>query len=224
MFLWLADWSAFVLPLSVASLRGWAPKRVRGRTTPWGIRVRGVALLVTWVGGLVVPLGRWGGLVGEDAMFLLPAVDVGLLLFAAGLVAGSQLSDRFRQGAARVPKQRTKASASGPEDVTPAGPWSVLPRTVVLPVAPRMFRVAGLARSPMTEDGGYRNLSSRCEPAVRARDLAVDYETVSVDSDATDAARLMADHKLPGLLVLDEHGEPMAILPASQMIKILAPA
>ena len=59
---------------------------------------------------------------------------------------------------------------------------------------------------------------------MRARDLAVDYETVSVDSDAMDAARLMADHKLPGLLVLDEHGEPMAILPASQMIKILVPA
>ncbi|MEV7891899.1 CBS domain-containing protein [Streptomyces sp. NPDC002817] len=59
---------------------------------------------------------------------------------------------------------------------------------------------------------------------MRARDLAVDYETVSVDSDAMDAARLMAEHKLPGLLVLDEHGEPKAILPASQMIKVLVPA
>ncbi|WP_371658262.1 hypothetical protein [Streptomyces sp. NBC_00280] len=100
-WLWLVGWSVFVLPLSVASLRGWAAKRVRGRTTPWGIRVRGVALLVMWVGGLIVPLGRWGGLAGEDAMFLLPAVEVGLLLFAAGLIAGSQLSDRFRRGAAR---------------------------------------------------------------------------------------------------------------------------
>jgi CBS domain-containing protein len=59
---------------------------------------------------------------------------------------------------------------------------------------------------------------------VRARDLAVAYETVSVDSDAVDAARLMAEHKLPGLLVLDEQGEPKAILPASQMIKVLVPA
>lgn len=50
---------------------------------------------------------------------------------------------------------------------------------------------------------------------MRARDLAVGYETVSVNSDALDAARLMAEHKLPGLLVLDEHGEPKAILPAS---------
>ncbi|MDH6515524.1 CBS domain-containing protein [Streptomyces sp. SAI-135] len=59
---------------------------------------------------------------------------------------------------------------------------------------------------------------------MRARDLAVAYETVSVDSDAVDAARLMAEHKLPGLLVLDEQGEPKAILPASQMIKVLVPA
>ncbi|GGR92603.1 hypothetical protein GCM10010269_34530 [Streptomyces humidus] len=105
MFLWawLIGWSAFVLPWSIASLRGWAPKRVRSRTTPWGIRVRGVAMLVMWVGGLVVPLGRWGGLVGKDAMFLLPVVEAGLLLFASGLIAGSQLGDRFRRSA--VPPQ-----------------------------------------------------------------------------------------------------------------------
>ncbi|MCL8015216.1 CBS domain-containing protein [Streptomyces sp. AS02] len=59
---------------------------------------------------------------------------------------------------------------------------------------------------------------------MRARDLAVEYESVNVDSAALDAARLMAEHKLPGLLVLDERGEPKAILPASQMIKVLVPA
>ncbi|MFF9819696.1 CBS domain-containing protein [Streptomyces sp. NPDC014006] len=58
---------------------------------------------------------------------------------------------------------------------------------------------------------------------MRARDLAVEYESVSVDSDAVEAARLMAEHRLPGLLVLDERGEPKAILPASQMVKILVP-
>ncbi|MER5667469.1 CBS domain-containing protein [Streptomyces mirabilis] len=58
---------------------------------------------------------------------------------------------------------------------------------------------------------------------MRARDLAVEYETVGVDSDALDAARLMAEHRLPALLVLDERGAPKAILPASQMIKILVP-
>ncbi|MCZ0984767.1 CBS domain-containing protein [Streptomyces diastatochromogenes] len=59
---------------------------------------------------------------------------------------------------------------------------------------------------------------------MRARDLAVEYETVGLDSDALDAARLMAEHRLPALLVVDEQGAPKAILPASQMIKILVPA
>ncbi|MEV8547940.1 CBS domain-containing protein [Streptomyces sp. NPDC051572] len=59
---------------------------------------------------------------------------------------------------------------------------------------------------------------------MRARDLAVEYETVGLDSDALDAARLMAEQRLPALLVLDERGAPKAILPASQMVKILVPA
>ncbi|MDG4859515.1 CBS domain-containing protein [Streptomyces sp. T-3] len=58
---------------------------------------------------------------------------------------------------------------------------------------------------------------------MRARDLAVSYESVSVDSDAMAAARLMAEHKLPGLLALDAQGEPKAILPAPQLVKVLVP-
>lgn len=59
---------------------------------------------------------------------------------------------------------------------------------------------------------------------MRARDLAVEYETVGVDSDALAAARLMADQKLPALLVVDAAGTPVAILPASQLVKVLVPA
>lgn len=62
------------------------------------------------------------------------------------------------------------------------------------------------------------------ELTVRARDLAIPYETVDVTSDATQAARLMAEHQLPGLLVLDTDGTPKAILPASQLVKALVPA
>ena len=58
---------------------------------------------------------------------------------------------------------------------------------------------------------------------MRARDLAVEYETVGLDTDALEAARLMARHRLPALLVVDEAGTPKAILPASQMVKILVP-
>ncbi|WP_051338467.1 CBS domain-containing protein [Streptomyces flavidovirens] len=41
---------------------------------------------------------------------------------------------------------------------------------------------------------------------------------------APDAARLLAEHRLPGLLVLDGRGEPKAILPASQLVKTLVPS
>ncbi|MEU9207764.1 CBS domain-containing protein [Streptomyces sp. NPDC048415] len=58
---------------------------------------------------------------------------------------------------------------------------------------------------------------------MRAGDLAVEYETVGADSDAMAAARLMAKQRLPALLVVDEAGAPKAILPASQMIKVLVP-
>ncbi|WP_255946652.1 CBS domain-containing protein [Streptomyces odontomachi] len=58
---------------------------------------------------------------------------------------------------------------------------------------------------------------------MRARDLAVGYKMVSVDSDVMDAARLMADRNLPGLLVVDERGGPQAVLPASQVVKALVP-
>ncbi|MER6629903.1 CBS domain-containing protein [Streptomyces sp. NPDC000987] len=59
---------------------------------------------------------------------------------------------------------------------------------------------------------------------MRARDLAVEYETVGVDTDATAAARLMVEHRLPALLVVDANVTPKAILPASQMIRILVPS
>ncbi|MGW3413133.1 hypothetical protein [Streptomyces sp. NPDC000888] len=103
MFLWLGliGWSAVVLPLAIASLRGWAPKSVRRRTTPWGIRVRGVALLVIWGGGLIVPLLWRSGLDAEDAAFLGAVVQVGFLMFAAGLMSGSWLGEWFYRRAVR---------------------------------------------------------------------------------------------------------------------------
>ncbi|MEU6854072.1 CBS domain-containing protein [Actinacidiphila alni] len=59
---------------------------------------------------------------------------------------------------------------------------------------------------------------------MRARELATDYPTVSLDSDALDAARLLAAQKLPGVLVVDADGAPYAVLPASRLVKLLVPA
>ncbi|MBE1594176.1 MULTISPECIES: hypothetical protein [Streptomyces] len=102
LWLWLIGWSAFALPLAVASLRGWAPKRVRSRTSPWSIRVRGVALLVIWLGGLTGPLLRWSDLDSADAGFLASVVQGGILVFAGGLVAGSRLGEWFYRRAVRA--------------------------------------------------------------------------------------------------------------------------
>ena len=102
LWLWLIGWSAFALPVAIASLRGWAPKRARSRTSPWVIRVRGVALLVIWLGGLTGPLLRWSDLNTEDGAFLASVVQGGLLMFAGGLVAGSQLGEMFYRRAVRA--------------------------------------------------------------------------------------------------------------------------
>ncbi|MFF6781475.1 hypothetical protein [Streptomyces sp. NPDC012510] len=102
LWLWLIGWSAFALPVAIASLRGWAPKRVRSRTSPWAIRVRGVALLVMWLGGLTGPLLRWSDLAAEDASFLASVAQGGFLVFAGGLVAGSHLGEWFYRRAVRA--------------------------------------------------------------------------------------------------------------------------
>ena len=41
---------------------------------------------------------------------------------------------------------------------------------------------------------------------MRAEELAEDFPVVTVDSDALDAARLLAEHRLPGLVVTDGSG------------------
>lgn len=58
---------------------------------------------------------------------------------------------------------------------------------------------------------------------MRARDLAQDFPTVLLDTDASEAARLMAREQLPGLIVCDGDGRPYAVLPGSQLLRFLVP-
>jgi CBS domain-containing protein len=58
---------------------------------------------------------------------------------------------------------------------------------------------------------------------MRAADLAEEFPVVTVDSDALDAARLLAEHRLPGLVVTDRSGKPFAVLPASQVVRFIVP-
>ncbi|MEW2360069.1 CBS domain-containing protein [Spirillospora sp. NPDC029432] len=58
---------------------------------------------------------------------------------------------------------------------------------------------------------------------MRARELAVEFPVVTPDSSAMDAARLLAEHHLPGLIVVDGRRRPLAVLPASQVMGSLIP-
>ncbi|WP_459958812.1 CBS domain-containing protein [Nocardia sp. IFM 10818] len=58
---------------------------------------------------------------------------------------------------------------------------------------------------------------------MHAAQIAEEYPVVGLDTTALDAARLLAEHRLPGLVVVDGKGEPQAILPASQVVRFLVP-
>src|SRR5687768_4976501 len=44
-----------------------------------------------------------------------------------------------------------------------------------------------------------------------------------MDTPAREAAQLLSEKQLPGLIVVDEHDHPVAILPGSQVLRVLVP-
>lgn len=56
-----------------------------------------------------------------------------------------------------------------------------------------------------------------------AERIAENFPVVTMDSPALDAARLLAEHRLPGIVVTDGAGRPHAILPASQVVAFIVP-
>ncbi|MFJ3966345.1 hypothetical protein [Streptomyces sp. NPDC090036] len=56
-----------------------------------------------------------------------------------------------------------------------------------------------------------------------ARDLAMPYPSVATDESANAAIRLLTEHSLPALLVVDGHGMPYAVVPVSQLVRQLVP-
>jgi CBS domain-containing protein len=58
---------------------------------------------------------------------------------------------------------------------------------------------------------------------VHAGDIAEDFPVVTADSGALNAARLLAEHRLPGIVVTDSSGRPTAVLPASQVVRFIVP-
>lgn len=58
---------------------------------------------------------------------------------------------------------------------------------------------------------------------MHAEEISEDFPVVTIDSDALDAARLLAEHRLPGIVVTDSSGKPYAVLPASQVVRFIVP-
>jgi CBS domain-containing protein len=58
---------------------------------------------------------------------------------------------------------------------------------------------------------------------VRAEDLDEQFPIVQMDSDAIDAARMIAEHGLPGLGVADTSGKLYAVLLASEIMRFVLP-
>lgn len=58
---------------------------------------------------------------------------------------------------------------------------------------------------------------------MRAEDIAEDFPTRPIDSNALEAAHLIAEHSLPGLLVTDTSGKPYGVLPAFEIVRYLLP-
>ncbi|MFF4615321.1 CBS domain-containing protein [Nonomuraea jabiensis] len=59
---------------------------------------------------------------------------------------------------------------------------------------------------------------------MRARDLAVDFPTATLDTPALEAAKLLAEQDLPGLILVDPDGRPLSILPGTQVLRLAVPA
>ncbi len=58
---------------------------------------------------------------------------------------------------------------------------------------------------------------------MRAEDLEEKFPIVPIDSDAVDAAHMIAEHNLPGLLVTDAAGKPCAVLPTFAILRFILP-
>lgn len=59
---------------------------------------------------------------------------------------------------------------------------------------------------------------------MRAHELVTQVPTVMVDSPVIEAARLMVERNLPGLIVLDERKRPFTILPGTQVLRLAVPS
>jgi CBS domain-containing protein len=58
---------------------------------------------------------------------------------------------------------------------------------------------------------------------MRAAEIDEEFPVVDIDSPALDAARMLAEHRLPGIVVMTGDGQLYAVLPASQVVRFIVP-
>jgi CBS domain-containing protein len=59
---------------------------------------------------------------------------------------------------------------------------------------------------------------------VRAAEIDEEFPVVDVDTPALQAARMLARHSLPGIVVLTADGQLYAVLPASEVVRFIVPS
>jgi len=62
------------------------------------------------------------------------------------------------------------------------------------------------------------------EDSMQARDIAVNVPTITVRDSVAKAVQVLALGRLPGLIVIDESGKPLTVLPGSQVLRLAVPA
>jgi CBS domain-containing protein len=59
---------------------------------------------------------------------------------------------------------------------------------------------------------------------VRAAEIDEEFPVVDVDTPALEAARMLAEHSLLGIVVLTADGQLYAVLPASEVVRFIVPS
>src|ERR1700761_3500149 len=58
---------------------------------------------------------------------------------------------------------------------------------------------------------------------MHAADIVEEFPVITIDAEALEAVRMIAEQGLPGVLVVDATGGPFAVLPASQVVRFIVP-
>jgi CBS domain-containing protein len=59
---------------------------------------------------------------------------------------------------------------------------------------------------------------------VQAAEIDEEFPVVGIDSPALEAVRMLAEHSLPGIVVLTADGQLYAVLPASEVVRFIVPS